>query len=377
MSPAAPDSVIPLLIKNSPTTTPKTFPVTCASSGTVVHHYSSASTTDASQACTSSATAFKTWRTTPHTQRRDLILRVADYFASHESSFIASQVAETSCTTAWARQNVLGSISYIREIAAQVSSVSGVIPLTEKSGTTGFVFKEPVGVVLCIAPWNAALILAVRGIASAIAVGCGVVFKASELCPATHSLITRAFIESGVPAGVLNQIQCRREDASEVTEALIKHEAIRKVEFIGSAAVGRHIGVLAAKYLKPVVLELGGKCPALVLEDADLAEAAKQCALGAVMNHGQICFSTERVIVLDAVAKEFQEFLVKEMKELSEKEVQGFAVSKDIAAHAADVVRDAQGKCEAVLLGGDDDDTISLHPTIILNPLPCARIFDE
>jgi acyl-CoA reductase-like NAD-dependent aldehyde dehydrogenase len=368
------DSTIPLWINNKPIQTSTTFPITQASANKTVHYASSASATEATQATESSWTAFQTWRNSTHTTRRDLILRVADYYDSHLDDFISAQISETSCTRPWATNNVKGSVSYLREIAAQVSSVTGTIPPIEKPNTLGFVFKEPIGPVLCIAPWNAALILATRGIASAIAVGCTVVFKASEICPKTHFLITQAFVESGCPEGVLNQIQCQREDAASVTETLIAHDAIRKVEFIGSAAVGRIIGQLAAKYLKPVIMELGGKCPAIVLDDAELEEAARQCALGAVMHHGQICFSTERIIVLEAVASKFQELLVGEMAGLGG--VAGSAVSESIAQHAEDVIQDAQDK---VVTGGGKGDAPgpSLKPTIVLNPDPSSRIFDE
>jgi acyl-CoA reductase-like NAD-dependent aldehyde dehydrogenase len=231
------NSTIPLWIDNAPIQTTTTIPVTQASTGNILHHASSASPQEATQAVDSSWTAFKSWRVTTHVTRRDLILRVAAYFEAHHSDFVTRQVEETSCTEAWAKQNTTLSVSYLKEIAAQVSSVNGVIPPTEKPNTIGFVFKEPIGPVLCIAPWNAALILATRGIASAIAVGCTVVFKASELCPKTHAAITQAFVASGAPPGVLNQIQCRREDAAASTETLIAHDAIRKIEFIGSAAV--------------------------------------------------------------------------------------------------------------------------------------------
>jgi acyl-CoA reductase-like NAD-dependent aldehyde dehydrogenase len=372
---SSPNSSIPIWIDNTPITTATQFPITQASTSKTIHHSSSASTDDATHAAFSSWAAFLSWRASTHTTRRDLILRVASYYSTHLSEFVSSQIAETSCTSTWATNNVHGSISYLREIAAQVSSVAGTIPPIEKPNTLGFVFKEPIGPVLCIAPWNAALILATRGIASAIAVGCTVVFKASEICPSTHALITRAFTECGAPAGVLNQLQCRREDAATVTESLIAHPAIRKIEFIGSAAVGRVIGQVAAKYLKPVTMELGGKCPALVLEDADLEEAAKQCALGTVMHHGQICFSTERIVVRAEVADEFQTLLVAQMEGLGD--IAGSAVSREIAGHAEDVVRDARDK---VIVGGVDEDakgSIRLKPTIVLNPDPTSRIFDE
>ena len=128
--------------------------------------------------------------------------------------------------------------------------------------------------------WNAPLILSLRGICAAIGAGCTVVLKASELCPWTHQLVLEVFEEAGLPTGVLNQVQASRGDAAAVTEAIISHPSLRKIEFVGSAAVGKIIGSVAAKYLKPVLMELGDQSPALVLDDADLAAAATKCARG-------------------------------------------------------------------------------------------------
>jgi acyl-CoA reductase-like NAD-dependent aldehyde dehydrogenase len=128
--------------------------------------------------------------------------------------------------------------------------------------------------------WNGAVILPLRAISMALAAGCTIVVKASELCPLTHHLLVSCLEEAGIPKGVLNVIQARREDAAPVVETLIAHTAVRKVDFIGSAAVGSKIGQVCAKYLKPVLMELGGKGPALVLEDADLEKATGLCALG-------------------------------------------------------------------------------------------------
>jgi acyl-CoA reductase-like NAD-dependent aldehyde dehydrogenase len=123
-------------------------------------------------------------------------------------------------------------------------------------------------------------------------------------------------------------------------------------------------------------MELGGKCPAIVLEDADLEVAAEQCARGAVMHHGQICFSTERIIVTASVAERLQELLVGHMSKLNS--VAGSAVSKTIRDHAEDIVRDAQQRGDEILLGGVDSESgASLKPTIVLNPSSKSRIFDE
>lgn len=108
------------------------------------------------------------------------------------------------------------------------------------------------------------------------------VFKASELCPRTHHLLGEVWTEAGLPKGVLNILQTRREDAPAVTEALIAHRAMRKIEFIGSRAVGNIIGQVAAKYTKPVLMELGGKSAAIVLDDAKIEQAVHLCLMGSM-----------------------------------------------------------------------------------------------
>jgi len=107
-----------------------------------------------------------------------------------------------------------------------------------------------------------------------------VILKASELCPWTHQLILEIFTEAGLPPGVINQIQADRADAVAVTEALIADPGIKKIEFIGSAGVGKVIAGLGAKYLKPVLMECGDQSPCIILDDADLEQAATLCAQG-------------------------------------------------------------------------------------------------
>ena len=131
--------------------------------------------------------------------------------------------------------------------------------------------------------WNSSVILGARSIATPVAAGCTVVFKASELCPKTHHTLVAIFQKAGLPEGVINVVQTSREDAAAVTEAIISHQAIRKIEFVGSAAIGSIIGSLAGKYLKPVLMELGGKGPAIILEDANLEAAAQKVITGGMI----------------------------------------------------------------------------------------------
>jgi acyl-CoA reductase-like NAD-dependent aldehyde dehydrogenase len=143
----------------------------------------------------------------------------------------------------------------------------------------------------------------------ALAAGCTIVLKVSELCPRTHRALVEGFEAGGIPKGVINVIQAKREHAAAVVEAVVSHKAVRKVDFIGSAAVGRSIGQVCAKYLKPILMELGGKGPALILEDADLDKAARICAMGGMYDkflglthsakHGISCHRSWAALFLD------------------------------------------------------------------------------
>ena len=131
------------------------------------------------------------------------------------------------------------------------------------------------------------------------------IFKGSENSPRTHALVADAFIEAGLPAGVLNFLITAPEDASAVTEALVAHDTVRRVNFTGSTKVGRMIAETCASHLKRCLLELGGKAPFVVLEDADIDGAVNAAVFGSFLYQGQICMSTERFVVDQRVADEF------------------------------------------------------------------------
>ena len=195
----------------------------------------------------------------------------------------------------------------LREAAAMTTQIGGEVIPSDKPGTLAMAVRQPAGVVLGIAPWNAPVILGTRAIAMPLACGNTVVLKASELCPAHPPADRSRFCSRpGLPEG---RRQCgdqrargRRGDRRGADRASRRCE---RINFTGSTRVGRIIAELAGRHLKPVLLELGGKAPLLVLDDADLDEAVNAAAFGAFMNQGQICMSTERIIVDDAVADAF------------------------------------------------------------------------
>lgn len=251
------------------------------------------------------AAAQPDWAARGPNARRAMLVAAAAELEARAGDFVAAMQAEIGATEGWARFNIALAAGMVREAAALTTQIGGEVIPSDKPGCLAMALREPAGVVLGIAPWNAPIILGVRAIAVPLACGNSVVLKASEVCPRTHGLIVEAFVAAGLPPDVVGLVTNAPADAATVVGALIDHPAVRRINFTGSTAVGRIVAVRAAQQLKPVLLELGGKAPLIVLDDADLAEAVKAAAFGAFMNQGQICMSTERIIVVDAVAEAF------------------------------------------------------------------------
>jgi acyl-CoA reductase-like NAD-dependent aldehyde dehydrogenase len=256
-------------------------------------------------AAEAASAAFPAWAATGPNARRTLLNRAAAELEARADQFVRLMGEELRASEPWARFNVMLGAGMIREAAALTTQIGGDVIPSDKPGLLSLALREPAGVVLGIAPWNAPVILGCRAIATPLACGNSVILKASERCPRTHALIVEAFAAAGFADGVVNLVTNAPADAADVVGALIDHPAVRRINFTGSTAVGRIIARRAADNLKPVLLELGGKAPLIVLDDADLDEAVKAAAFGAFMNAGQICMSTERIIVVEAVADAF------------------------------------------------------------------------
>ena len=273
--------------------------------GEVATVVAAATPAEASEAADAAAAALPQWTTLGPNARRAKLDAAAAALEARADAFVQAMMDEVGATEGWARFNLMLAASMTREAAALTTQVSGEVIPSDKPGCVALAVREPAGVVLGVAPWNAPIILGVRAIATPLACGNTVILKASELCPRTHALIAEAFNEAGLGEGVVNLVANAPQDAEAVVGALIDHPAVRRVNFTGSTAVGRVVARRAAENLKPALLELGGKAPLLVLDDANLDEAVKAAAFGAFMNQGQICMSTERIIVLETVADAF------------------------------------------------------------------------
>jgi benzaldehyde dehydrogenase (NAD) len=242
--------------------------------------------------------------------------------------------------------------------------------------------RQAVGVVVGMAPWNAPVILGVRAIATPLACGNTVVLKGSELCPRTHQLIIETLQEAGFPDGVVNYITNAPADAGSVVESLIAHPAVKRVNFTGSTHVGRIIAQQCASYLKPAVLELGGKAPCLVLDDADLDAAVNGVAFGAFVNSGQVCMSTERIIVDTGIADAFVQKLTAKVSALPLGDprkgpvVLGSVIDMSTVERCNALIDDALAKGATLVCGGKADNT--LFPATLLDHVtPDMTVYRE
>ena len=342
-----------------------------------------ASADDALAAVEAAAKAFPGWSATGPGERRRLLAKAADAIESRAADFSAAMAAETGASPIWAGFNVHLAADMLREAAALATQVGGEVVPSDVPGSLALAVRQPAGVVLGIAPWNAPVILAVRAVCVPLACGNTVVLKGSENCPRTHQLIAEAFQDAGFPAGVLNYITNAPADAGAVVEAMVAHPAVRRVNFTGSTRVGRLIALTCAKHLKPVVLELGGKAPLLVLDDANLDDAVNAAAFGAFANSGQICMSTERLIVDRKVADDFVAMFAKKARSLPlgdprkpEPVVLGSVIGMGTVEHCNALIADALERGAKLVCGGRADTTL-MPATILDHVTPAMRIYHE
>ena len=351
--------------------------------GTVATRAPAATPADAVMAVEAAAEAFRTWGETGPGERRALLLKAADRLEAKLPQFVEAVAAETGATGMWAGFNVMLAAGMIREAASLTTQIAGEVIPSDVPGSLAMGVRQPAGVVLGIAPWNAPIILGVRAIATPLACGNTVVLKGSENCPRTHQLIIEAFQEAGLPAGVVNYITNAPQDAGAVVEAMVAHPAVRRVNFTGSTRVGRLIAMTCAKYLKPAVLELGGKAPLVILDDADIDDAVNAAAFGCFANSGQICMSTERIIVDEKIADEFVRKFAAKARALPlgdprkpEPVVLGSVIGMSTVEHCNALLADAMDKGAKLVCGGKADNTL-MAATLVDHVTPAMRIYHE
>jgi acyl-CoA reductase-like NAD-dependent aldehyde dehydrogenase len=375
----------PLLIGGEwvPAAEGRTFEKADPFTGDPVTEAAAASVQDAARACDAAAAAFPGWAATPASERAALLDAAGKLLEERAEEIAQTMTAECGATFGWGMFNCTLAAGMLHHAASLAGDVDKDVPIeSHVPGLNARAVRQPAGVVVGIAPWNAPVILATRAVATPLAFGNTVVLKASEECPRTHAAIARAINDAGVPAGVINLITNQPSDAPEVVEALIAHPAVKRINFTGSTKVGRIIAQKAAGHLKRTLLELGGKAPFVVLPDADLDEAAAAANFGAFMNSGQICMSTERIVVDKSVAPDLEAKLVAKAQGLTVGDPRdpstmiGPVVNAAAAERVKELLADAVEKGARVLTTGDPDGLL-LTPTIVADVTPEMRIYEE
>ena len=374
---------VPLLIggKSCPARDGRTFERCNPVTGEVVSRVAAATLEDADAAVAAAQAAFPAWAALAPNERRTRLLAAAELMQARASEFIEA-AGETGAMANWYGFNVKLAAGMLREAASMTTQINGEVIPSDVPGSFAMALRQPCGVILGIAPWNAPVILATRALAMPLACGNTVVLKASELSPAVHRLIGQVLQDAGLGDGVVNVISNAPADAPAIVERLIANPAVRRVNFTGSTHVGRIVAELAARHLKPALLELGGKAPFLVLDDADLDAAVDAAAFGAYFNQGQICMSTERLIVDNKVADAFIDKLATKVATLraghpqADDTVLGSLVDASAGVRIKALIDDAVGKGARLVVGGQVEGSI-MQPALLDGVTPSMRLYRE
>jgi acyl-CoA reductase-like NAD-dependent aldehyde dehydrogenase len=329
--------------------------------GDVVARAAAAGRADARRAVEAAAEAFPEWSQSPPAERQRIFLNAAQVLEGRHDEIVSWLARETGSTFGFALFQMGFVAGLLRQAAALAYAPIGqVIPSDVGAFSMGL--RRPVGVVGAIAPWNAALILSARSIASPLALGNTVVLKPSELSPYSGGLVWgEIFGDVGLPAGVLNIVTHAPGGAGEIGDELVENPHVRRINFTGSTAVGRKLAEAAGRNLKRVVLELGGYNPLIVLADGDLEYAVNASAFGAYLHQGQICMSARRIIVERPIADEFVQRLAEKTKGLKAGDpkepdtIIGPLISEAALECVKSRVDDAVSKGAKLLAGGEAD----------------------
>ncbi|SDH53900.1 Acyl-CoA reductase [Pseudomonas benzenivorans] len=349
--------------------------------GVVVSRVAAATLEDADAAVAAAQAAFPAWAALAPNERRARLLRAAELLEDRAPEFLAL-AGETGAMANWYGFNVHLAAGMLREAAAMTTQIHGEVVPSDVPGSFAMALRQPCGVVLGIAPWNAPVILGTRAVAMPLACGNTLVLKASELSPAVHRLIGQVLQDAGLGDGVVNVISNAPQDAPAIVARLIANPAVRRVNFTGSTHVGRIIGELAARHLKPALLELGGKAPLLVLDDADLDAAVEAAAFGAYFNQGQICMSTERLIVDARVADAFVAKLAQKAASLRAGDPRngasllGSLIDVSAGQRIKALIDDALAKGARLVTGGQLDGSI-MQATLLDGVTADMRLYHE
>lgn len=288
---------IEMLIGGSWRSSPGEDPITNPIDESILGYLPQASTRDLDDALAAAERGFDVWRKTPPAERARIIMRATSLMRERVDDMAAAITLEQGKPLSQAKMEIIRGCEILEWDAEEGRRSYGrVIP---SAPDMQFIVKqEPIGVVAAFAPWNFPMSSPGRKVGGALAAGCSIILKPSEETPAGAYLMAKAFVDAGLPDGVLNLVYGR---PAEISEYLIPHPVVRLITFTGSIPVGKKLAELAARYMKPSIMELGGHAPVIVCEDADPVATARLSVQGKSRNAGQVCVSPTRFFVHESI----------------------------------------------------------------------------
>lgn len=356
-----------------------------ADTADIVGRFQASVQEDAVQAVEAAEKAFAGWRGTAPSRRAEILYKAADLLEAGLEQYALELTREEGKTLGSARMEVKRSAQTLRYYASEGLNVAGETLPSDDPKTFVYTRKEPLGVVTVITPWNFPISIPARKIAPALATGNTVVFKPASDTPLIALRLVEALHQAGLPAGVINFVTGSPEATG---SALVTHPAVKAITFTGSTGVGEHIH-RTVRLSTRLQLELGGKNPLLVLEDADLDHAAELAVKGGFELTGQACTGTSRVLVMDEVHDRFVEKLIERAKSLAigngaakGTEIGPLANEKQLNNVLSYIAIGQEEGAELVygggrLEGGDYDKGYYVQPAVFTGVTPQMRIARE
>ena len=360
----------------------KTLAVLNPATGQEIGRVAHAGIADLDRALEATQRGFELWRDTPAVERSAIMRRAAALMRERAGDIGALMTMEQGKPLAEAKSEATMSAEIIEWFAEEGRRVYGRVVPSRSLAVQQTVLKSPVGPVAAFTPWNFPINQVVRKLSAALSTGCSMIVKAPEETPASPAALIRAFVDAGVPAGVIGLVY---GTPSEVSEYLIPHPAIRKITFTGSTPVGKQLAALAGAHMKRATMELGGHAPVIVAEDADIPRAAKMAAAGKFRNAGQVCISPTRFLVANAVRGAFVEGLVAATRALkvgpglAEGTTMGPLANPRRLAAMERLVADAAQRGAEVATGGERIGSGGnfFAPTVLVNVPGDSLVFNE
>lgn len=360
----------------------ETLPVVDPATEEMIGKIAHARKADLDLALEAAEKGFKVWRDTAAFERSKLMRKAADIMRSRVDAIAYMMTREQGKPLAQSKMEVMGAADTIDWFAEEARRTYGQIIPARFSGVAQMAIKMPVGPVAAFTPWNFPINQIVRKLSAALATGCSIIVKAPEETPASPAELIRAFVDAGVPAGVVNLVY---GIPAEISEYLIPHPVIRKISFTGSTPVGKHLASLAGKHMKRATMELGGHAPAIIFDDADLEKAIEVTAAAKFRNAGQVCVAPTRFLVQDGIADKFMEGFIKAAQAIKvgnglEEGVTMGPLANDRRIPAMeDMIHDAVSKGAELKTGGKriGNKGYFFEPTVLADVPTTAKVMND